>query len=78
MQMEIEKKAFTSELCQLCKSHSLNEDLPSKKIILIPIAIGTKKTNPKKNLSKNIFNFFTKWHFEKFINRMEVTKSYGN
>ena len=31
--MEIEKKPFTSELCQLCKSHSLNGDPPSKKII---------------------------------------------
>ena len=58
MQMEIEKKAFTSELCQLCKSHSLNEDLPSKKIILIPIAIGTKKTNPKKNLCQKTFLIF--------------------
>ena len=58
MQMEIEKKTFTSELCQLCKSHSLNGDLPSKKIILIPIAIGTKKNTPKKHLCQKAFFIF--------------------
>ena len=44
------------------------------------IAIVTKELST----SKNIFQFFTKWHFEKFINRMNggyrmIWKlSYGN
>ena len=48
------------------------------------IAIGTYELLQEKSMSQNIFHFFTKWHFEKFINRMNggyemIGKlSYGN
>ena len=38
------------------------------------IAIGTKELLQRKNYIKK-YHFFTKWHFEKFINRINgVTK----
>ena len=48
------------------------------------IAIGTKELLQRKIYFKKHFSFFTKWHFEKFINRMNraydmIWKlSYGN
>ena len=41
------------------------------------IAIGTKELLQRKIYFTKC-HFFTKWHFEKFINRMEVMKWYGN
>ena len=59
-------------------------DQKSKLLETNSIAIGAKELLQEKMYVKNIFHFFTKWYFEKFINRMNggykmIWKlSYGN
>ena len=51
-------------------------DQQSKLFETNSIANGTKELLPRKNLRQRNVIFFTKWHFEKFINVMEVTKGF--
>ena len=59
-------------------------DQKSKLLETNSIATGAKELLQEKMYVKNIFHFFTKWYFEKFINRMNggykmIWKlSYGN
>ena len=45
-------------------------DQKSKLFQANSIAIGTKELLQRKLSVKKHFSFFTKWHFEKFINKM--------
>ena len=47
-------------------------DQKSKLFETIQWLLEQKNSSKEKSTSKNIFHFFTKWHFEKFINRINV------